>query len=198
MKSLIPLMCTRTPNKPPRDPHFWFALLSLAMWISACGRPPSEHASSVNSGLTDTEKQAMVEKMATEYKQDYPDVAELSVPELVNRMTRENIFLVDVRTEPEQAVSMIPGAVPRSLFENEKGEHKDQTIVTYCTIGYRSGKYALELQGEGFKVYNLRGSMLAWAHAHRPVVNPSGIETWRVHVYGPKWDLLPAGYTPVW
>lgn len=148
--------------------------------------------------MPDSEKRTTIEKMLSEYREEYADVPELSVSELVDLMAKKNVLLVDVRTPSEQAVSMIPGAVPRAVFENEKKKHEDQTIVTYCTIGYRSGKYARELREEAFRVFNLHGSVLAWTHAGRPMVDSRGAETKRVHVYGAEWNLLPEGYTPVW
>lgn len=35
-------------------------------------------------------------------------------------------------------------------------------VVPYCTVGYRSGKYAEALQKEGFQVANLACSILGW------------------------------------
>ena len=148
--------------------------------------------------MPDGEKMKAIETMATEYRQDYPEVKELTVPALIERMEKENVLLIDVREESEQRVSTIPGAITFSTFEKEKQHYKDRVIVTYCTIGLRSGLCAEELQEEGSDVYNLRGSILAWAHAGQPVVDAEGLETKRVHVYGEKWNLLPEEYTPVW
>ncbi|MBI4557088.1 MAG: rhodanese-like domain-containing protein [Candidatus Hydrogenedentes bacterium] len=112
-----------------------------------------------------------------EYRGEYPDVPELTVDELQGRIATENVVLVDVRTDTEQHVSMLPGAITSDLFGKEKYKHKDQTIVTYCTIGYRNGKYAERLRQEGFKVYNLRGSILAWVLAGKPVIDSTGSPT---------------------
>jgi hypothetical protein len=47
-------------------------------------------------------------------------------------------------------------------------------VVPRCgTAGLRSGKYAAGLQAEGFKVSNLRGSILAWVGAQ-----PLGVYPW--------------------
>jgi len=166
--------------------------------IQACNRGPTEHKSDGNSELSDAEKCATIEKMASKYRTEYADVPELSVSALVDLMSRENVLLVDVRTPLEQEVSMIPGAVSKDDFEKTKEKHRGQTIVTYCTIGYRSGLYARELQKEGIHVFNLRGSVLAWTHAGHPMIDSKSAETRRVHVYGAEWNLLPHGYTPVW
>ncbi len=148
--------------------------------------------------MPDADKRAAIEEMITGYRAEYPDAPELTVPELMERMASEDILLVDVREAAEQGVSMIPGAIPVSQFEEDKEKYMGRTIVAYCTIGLRSGKCAQGLFKEGFKAYNLHGSILAWAHAGRPLVDSSGSETRRVHVYGREWNLLPQGYTPVW
>ena len=51
------------------------------------------------------------------------------------------------------------------------GIAKDAPIVTYCSVGYRSGKMAERLQAAGYtNVRNLEGSIFKWANEHRPLV----------------------------
>jgi len=169
--------------------------VASCVFVSCDGPPVQRHDS---PDMTDAEKRAAIDRMTAEYRKEYEDVPELSVSELVSRMETEDVIVVDVRTRPEQAVSMIPGAIPQSEFESHKEKYKDKTVITYCTIGSRSGRYAHLLRSEGFIAHNLSGSILAWAHAGRLLVGPGGAETRRVHVYGPKWNLLPRGYIPVW
>lgn len=126
-----------------------------------------------------------------------PKVAEISAAELVERQKHERLAIVDVREPNERAVSMIPGAMTRTEFEARKDEFRDVPIVAYCTLGFRSGKYAAKLSDEGFDAYNLRGAILAWTHARQPLVDAQG-ETRRVHVYGRKWNLVASGYEGVW
>lgn len=171
------------------------AMAASCVLFSCCGGPFQEHDS---PDLTDTEKRAVIDRMLAEYRKDYEGVPELSVSELVSRMKTGEVVLVDVRTQPEQAVSMIPGAIPHTEFEARKNEYSDKTIVAYCTIGSRSGKYAATLRKESLDACNLEGSILAWAHAGRSLIDSEGAETRRVHVYGPKWNLLPKGYIPIW
>jgi len=171
------------------------ALAVCCVFFSCCGGPLQKHDS---LNLTDSEKHAAIDRMVAEYRKDYEGVPELSVSELVSRMKTDEVVLVDVRTQPEQAVSMIPGAIPYTEFEARKEECSDKTIVAYCTIGSRSGNYAATLRREGLDAYNLEGSILAWAHAGRSLIDSEGAETRQVHVYGPKWNLLPKGYIPIW
>lgn len=69
------------------------------------------------------------------------------------------MVLVDVRAPAETAVSMIPGAVTKAAFEQAAAHYAHHTVVAYCTIGYRSGKYCQELGA---------------AHRAEPVLNLNG------------------------
>ena len=101
------------------------------------------------------------------------------------------VLLLDVRTPDEQAVSVIDGPVVlKSDFEKNREHYRDAQLVSYwsamyqtstaalssssgllagqavplccSTVGARSGKYAKMLHSEGFKVLNLKGSIVAW------------------------------------
>lgn len=106
-------------------------------------------------------------------------------------------ILVDVRSEEEQKISMIPGAITVQEFEKNKSKYKGKSIVTYCTIGYRSGKYTKQLIKEKFKAYNLEGSILGWIHTKKKLVDSKGEPTQNVHIYDKNWDYLPKGFVPV-
>jgi sodium/bile acid cotransporter 7 len=142
-------------------------------------------------------KQQRIDEMYNEYRKLFPEVKEMTVGELIERNSRENLVLVDVRTEAERAVSIISGAISIENFKANKERWKNQTIVAYCTIGYRSGLFAKEIGATGFDVYNLKGGVLSWAQTgHELSIN--GQMTREVHVYGKKWDLLPESYSAVW
>jgi sodium/bile acid cotransporter 7 len=155
--------------------------------LAACGE----------SNLDEAEKAARVEAMYAGYRDAFPEAAEVTVEELLALQTTGDPVLVDVRTDSERAISMIPGAISREEFERRREELGERTVVTYCTIGYRSGLYAEELKQEGWDAYNLEGSILAWTHAGQQLED-SGQETRRVHVYGRKWNLAADDYEPVW
>jgi sodium/bile acid cotransporter 7 len=132
----------------------------------------------------------------------FPEVPDLTIQQLQDMLQDKSrkVVLVDARTSDEQDVSMIPGAVRRSPdFEQlDKAELKDTTIVAYCTVGARSGKFAKQLLQDGFKdVYNLRGSIISWTHEGLPLVAPDGTQTKRVHTFGNSWALQGEGYEPV-
>ena len=134
--------------------------------------------------------------MYRQYKRHFPDVPDIDPGEIMSATNRESVILVDVRDQKEQAVSMIPGAITQTQFEKDREGYKGQTVVTYCTIGYRAGLYAKRLRKQGWKALNLTGSILGWVHAGGHVEH-NGVITNRVHVYGKKWDLLPEGYESV-
>jgi rhodanese-related sulfurtransferase len=92
---------------------------------------------------------------------------------------------------------MIPGAIPGKQFEASGRRYVGKQVVVYCTIGYRSGLYAKRLDKQDRHVFNLKGGILAWAHAGQAAVNLNG-QTNRVHLYGREWNLLPHGYEAVW
>ena len=92
---------------------------------------------------------------------------------------------------------MIPGAISVEEFEADEGRYADLTVVAYCTIGDRSSEYAQRLTRRGRRVLNLRGSILAWAHAGGPLVlNSEATRT--LHVYGSNWDLAPSRFETIW
>jgi rhodanese-related sulfurtransferase len=143
-----------------------------------------------------SESAAAVARLYTRYQRQFLDVPEIAPQSVLALVGSSKIILVDVRSKKEQSVSMLPGAITRKQCELRRGTLDDQTIVTYCTIGYRSGLYARQLRKQGLNAQNLKGGILGWVHAGGRVVH-AGEVTKRIHVYGKKWDLLPAGYESV-
>ncbi|MCB1021671.1 MAG: rhodanese-like domain-containing protein [Bryobacterales bacterium] len=135
--------------------------------------------------------------MYENYRGEFPEVRGISVEELERLAEAEEMVLVDVRTGEEQQVSMLPGAITSEQFRANRERYRKSVVVTYCTIGARSGSYAAELLHEGFDVRNLEGSILAWTHAGGDLVSPNG-PTRQVHVYGRRWHLAAEGYEAVW
>lgn len=151
-----------------------------------------------NAPATNATRLEQIETMYAEYREDFPEVKEITPQGVADLQKSDGIVLVDVREPEEQAVSMIPGAITAAAFATAKDTNRDKTVVTYCTIGARSGVYADELRKEGFDVFNLKGSLLAWTHAGLPLEDFEGRDTKRVHVYGKTWDLAAEGYEAVW
>ena len=149
---------------------------------------------------SETDKQNAIATMYREFAREFSEVEGISVEQLQQLQQQEkNIVLVDVRTPKERGVSIIPGAITKEEFETnlEKYDNGKNIIVAYCTIGYRSGKYADGWRKQGINILNLEGSLLAWSHIKGKLVNDSG-RTNRVHVFGRQWQLTADNYQPVW
>jgi rhodanese-related sulfurtransferase len=125
----------------------------------------------------------------------FPGVRQISTRELAEWLAskdREHPLLVDARTEEEYGVSHLAGARRAGDVESVRRLATDATrpIVVYCSVGYRSSALAERLQRAGFtKVFNLEGSIFAWANEQRPL--------WRgkervevVHPFDAKWGQL--------
>lgn len=128
------------------------------------------------------------------------------------------LLLLDVRTKAERAVSMLQGALSMDDLEttqwiNKYVHHFDgvpkggiPTIVTYCTIGYRSGReaqwliddlsstFGIEI-GKTVHIKNLDG-ILAYSFIEDapPLLRPchkgssDSFMTRRIHSYGQEWS----------
>lgn len=114
--------------------------------------------------------------------------------------SRPRPLLLDVRTPQEFAVSHLAGARRIDPGGGDlaalQGVPRDTPMVTYCSIGYRSGHLAERLRGLGFsRVENLAGSLFAWANEGRPLSageGPAERPAGRVHPYDRRWGLLLA------
>lgn len=133
------------------------------------------------------------------YRADaFVDADEIEVRASPDATTTEKVLFVDCREDRERAVSMIDGAISKAEFEADPDRYRGRVIVTYCTIGYRSGVYATALGERGFDAKNLVGGVLEWAHEGRSFTDADGRVTNRVHVYGAEWDLLPGTHESVY
>jgi len=148
--------------------------------------------------LPDSQRRDQIATMIADYQRLFPDISGIGANELQQSLERGEITLVDVRPEAERAVSMIPGAISKQEFEQRAEELSGSEVVTYCTIGYRSGAYAQQLMADGWAVRNFDGSLLAWTHAGGELIDSKGEPTRRLHVYGRQWALAADGYEAVW
>jgi rhodanese-related sulfurtransferase len=102
-------------------------------------------------------------------------------------------ILLDAREKKEYEISHIPNATHCGYdqFDITKWHHlpKNQPIVVYCSIGYRSEKIAEKLKKAGFsKVHNLYGSIFEWVNQGNAVVDAQGNPTRKVHAYNQSWS----------
>ena len=117
---------------------------------------------------------------------EFPNVKPISTAELAKAEPKP--VLLDVRTAAEFDVSHLTGArrVDPEAAAASVALPKDTPIVTYCSVGYRSAKFAQRLHDAGFmNVRNLDGSIFQWANEGRPT-EPST----KVHPFNKKWGAL--------
>ncbi|MCY3664495.1 MAG: rhodanese-like domain-containing protein [Gemmatimonadetes bacterium] len=129
---------------------------------------------------------------------EFPTVAHISTDTLQSWLDestkRENLLLFDVREPEEYAVSHLQGARPAPSKDEAlkalQGVSSDHRIVLYCSVGHRSSELAQFLMKKGYtEIYNLEGSIFAWANEGRPVYR--GKERVQVvHPYDRNWGRL--------
>ena len=165
-----------------RISSFVWVLSLFVLTITACAQtPPTGRPSMTNPALD--------ERLTTLLRYDVPLIGADSLVSL------KDIAIFDTRRQDEYSVSHIPGAVqlspkqsiPSWILELER----DETIVLYCSVGYRSENVARKLQEEGFtNVYNLYGSIFDWLEKGYPLEDAEGNSTLRVHTYNQRWGKL--------
>ena len=91
-------------------------------------------------------------------------------------MADSSVVILDVRTAAEFAEGHIPGAIlidQRQSDFMEKAQAAlptEKTIAVYCRSGRRSANAAGRLADAGYKCVNLKGGIVAWKEAGKPVV----------------------------
>ena len=130
-----------------------------------------------------------------EIRSELPEVAGIDVPSLAQRLEQGDApLLLDVRAEDEYAVSHLPGARRAETLSDAlallEGTPKDEEVVLYCSIGYRSGHLARALMQAGYTgVRNLEGSIFEWANTGH-AVERDGRPVRQVHPYDETWGRL--------
>jgi rhodanese-related sulfurtransferase len=82
-------------------------------------------------------------------------------------------IIIDVRSKQEYNESHIPNAIHKR--EDWKEFRKDEFIVVYCGVGFRSGKCTRQLMEMGYtNVHTLYGSFYKWVNEGREIVDLQG------------------------
>lgn len=107
----------------------------------------------------------------------------------------DRVFILDVREKREFDVSRIKGAVfavtndQNRLISIPEGLSKSESIVVYCSVGYRSEQITQQLIDEGYEnTVNLYGGIFEWVNQGFALYNDSG-RTDEIHAYGLFWGL---------
>ena len=130
-----------------------------------------------------------------EIRRDFPRVERITPAALATWMNDDEAvppLLLDVRTREEFEVSHLRNArqVDPKTAASALQEPMDRPIVTYCSVGYRSGAFAEKLRAAGYtRVVNLEGSIFRWANEGRPVYQLDQ-RVGKVHPYNRVWGLL--------
>ncbi len=171
----------------------FFLILAIFALASVCYQ-----SLAAVSHLSNGEKKRIVYEMYDDYKKkSFPDVQDIRPDMAMKLMKSQQVVFVDARTPQERRVSMLPGALSVKEFQKDLDRYRDKTIISYCTISYRSANLTRDLAEKGFAAYNLAGGLLAWVLEGGKVYDSSGV-TNRIHVYGERWDYPPEGYKAVW
>jgi rhodanese-related sulfurtransferase len=101
--------------------------------------------------------------------------------------------LLDTRETEEYRVSHLPKALSVGYDEFKLSSvasiPKTDTIILYCSVGYRSERIGEKLQKAGYKhVFNLYGGIFNWKNNDGVVVDQSGKATEKVHTYNKDWS----------
>ena len=98
------------------------------------------------------------------------------VQDFTTLMADSSVVILDVRTAAEFAEGHIPGAILIDQGQSDFMEKAqaalptEKTIAVYCRSGRRSANAAGRLADAGYKCVNLKGGIVAWKEAGKPVV----------------------------
>ena len=111
----------------------------------------------------------------SEYSRLTRKYKQVNVSQAVQILNRDNVTVIDVRTDNEIRNGVIKGAkaipladISKHLVSLEK--NKNNPFLVYCGSGNRSGSVCSALTKNGFnEVYNLTGGIMAWTSENLPL-----------------------------
>ena len=148
--------------------------------------------------------------LASILKRQFPDVSNITTKDLQHVIDKssnpDQLLIIDTRTKTEYEISFIFGArhleFPASeddvqMFADKNISDETDTVVCYCSLGYRSSKVAQSLskilskdQRLNIRVYNLEGSIFQWVNEGRVLSSVTGEVTQSCHPFSYMWGLL--------
>ena len=175
----------------------WLSIGALGLVASCCTAEPADPSpAAAVSVVAPAGTEAEWRDLKLRIRKRFPAAEQLSIDDYNAWLgaDRAQPVLIDVRAAEEFAVSRIPGArhVPLDgdLEELMRGVSRDQPVVAYCSVGWRSSDAAEQLQALGFeRVYNLEGSIFEWANRGLPTRGEAGEEP-KVHPFDANWGRL--------
>lgn len=114
-------------------------------------------------------------------------------PAEMEKQKGEGYLILDTREKGEYQVSHIPNAVWAGYDNFQKKilekTPKDQPIIVYCSVGYRSERIGEKLQEMGFtNVHNLYGGIFNWSNKGQEMVDKDKAPTNNVHGFNLEWS----------
>jgi rhodanese-related sulfurtransferase len=114
------------------------------------------------------------------------DVPIISISEAYEK--KATYTFLDAREKSEYDISHIADAVYVGFddFNIKSVAHldKSESLIIYCSIGYRSEKIGEKLKNAGFQnVQNLFGSIFEWVNQHHPIYDSENKKTNTIHTY---------------
>lgn len=156
-----------------------FALLLTLLMFSACQQTDSDSPTTYDRLLR------------TLYRNTVPAIRPAQLATMLAKKP-EAVLLLDTRTPAEYQVSHLRNAHFVDFTSFKKNTFPDlprnQTVVVYCSVGYRSERVGERLKALGFQdVRNLYGGLFQWVNEGHPVYNQQGV-TQNIHPYSPLWS----------
>ncbi len=108
-----------------------------------------------------------------------PAVHQLSPEEFYEAIDKDNVIIIDVRTDKEYNGGHIKNAGQINFYSSDFKQKalllpKDKDIYLYCHSGSRSNQAANFLIKNGYtKIYNLQNGIMAWNLKKLPLVRES-------------------------
>ncbi|VAX00048.1 hypothetical protein MNBD_GAMMA22-1106 [hydrothermal vent metagenome] len=129
----------------------------------------------------------MANKMANSF-----DAPRISAKKLQQLMRNDNIIIFDTREKEEFDVSHIKNAIyvgyddfdlDKALQQIKKGS----VVISYCSVGYRSGDITQQLKESDIEAYNLYGGLFNWSNHNKPLFSGNKTKTINIHGYDKQW-----------
>ena len=124
----------------------------------------------------------------------FPKIEFITIPELLAAQKSGGaIILLDTRSKDEFDVGHLRSArwidpEGTDLLASLNNAPRTATIITYCSVGYRSASVADHLRKSGFvNLRNLERGIFGWGNDGLPMVDSTGRTTKLVHPYNLLW-----------
>ncbi len=168
------------------------AVMNMAVLVCIIGCRDRSNSTSLRTGL-EAEYRKKIQEI------NYKTGAEqMTVSDLKKLLyAGDNLLILDVRTPEEFRIGALVGAMSLPLEKVPEfipRLYDNTTIVSYCTVGYRSGLVAVKLGALlGRPVYNLDGGIIEWFNQGGEVIDSEGSSSSRIHPYNASWEPFVIG-----